>query len=230
MARAQKKLTKKDLRQDPLMKAVSEAQEVVQVHGRKIGIGTAFLVVVILAVLLFASMRNSANREALIAVAQARQSYMTSSIDSARVDLQAIVDRYKGTQGGGEALFSLAEIALMERRFEDALDLYRQFIKRYHIDPLLKLAAMEGEATVLEDLGRFEEAAEKYDRLVKEDGFGYVVPLALYHAGRCYASLGKMDLARERYRKVVEEYKDAPIRADAERELVHTEILKDLEG
>ncbi|MBZ0264189.1 tetratricopeptide repeat protein [bacterium] len=226
MARAQKKLTKKELRQDPLMKTIEQTQGWLAIHGKTTAIAVIAVVVIAFGIGIFGNMKKAANADAMLNVAKVRKLLTEDNKEQAETLLKQTIDRYKGTQGGAEALYTLAELNLASDSTEKALELFNQFERQYGDEFFLNLSALDGKATSLENLERFEEAAKTYDKLVAKDKIGHLKPLALYNAGRCYNLAGKTDLAKNRYQQVIDKYEDDDTADQAERELA----LLDLKG
>ncbi len=224
MARAQKKLTRKELRQDPLMKTVSQAQVWLDLHGRKLSIAIISVVVIALVVVIYNRMRVSANNDALLAMSQVRSILSENRREDAVKLMEQTADRFKGTQGAAEALYSLAEFNLADNKNEEALEYFDKFVRKYKNEHFLYVSALDGKATALENLGRIEEAAKTYDLVVANDHLGYVKPYALYDAGRCYALSGKPQIAKQRFQKVIDEFERSKIKPGAERELAKLEL------
>ncbi len=224
MAREQKKLTKKEIRQDPLVKAIGRARGWLDIHGRKITVITTAVIIGVIASLFYSSIRRSATNESQLALIQARWSMQTQDSLQILEALEDIAAQFKGTPGGAEATFSLAEMALAEGRNEEALELYREFHRRYKKDFLLANAALDGQAAALEKLERYAEAAEVHDRIVAGKQGAYLAPLALYHSGRCWRLAGDTAAALERYQRIIDDYESLPIAEEAVRELAILEL------
>jgi TolA-binding protein len=65
---------------------------------------------------------------------------------------------------------------------------------------------MTGIGACLENLGRFEEAAEHYRQAAEKYSDLFSAPYALLDAGRNYLSAGKKDKARSVFEKIIEAY------------------------
>ncbi|MDP8208999.1 MAG: tetratricopeptide repeat protein [Candidatus Electryonea clarkiae] len=219
MARAQKRVGRKEIRQDPLMKVVVKGRGWMDVHGNKAMIGVIALVVAIIAVIVVRNMRFSANDEAQVSLAQARQMLMENRETDALALFEETSTRFKGTQGGANALFSLAELKLADGENEEALEIFKRFEKKYGSEFMLNFGAMSGQAVALENLQRFDEAAVVFEKIASKDKYGHLQPYALYEAGRCWIRAGDETKAQGYFDRVVKEYPDSPEKRDAEREL-----------
>lgn len=211
MAREQKKLSKQELREDPLMKSVAQSQMWLSENGKTLAIVIgALLVVVIIAVVMLNS-RKQANAESLAELAQVKQTIATQPDVDVESKLEDLADTYKGTTGGAEALFTLADKKLSEGNNEDALELYERFTKEYPDVFMLTSAAYEGQATALSNMERWEEAAQLYDRVAGMKNTEHVRPIMLLEAARCWNEAGDTEKAEKRIDTLVDEYPDAAV-------------------
>jgi TolA-binding protein len=224
MALAQKKVSRKELKQDPLIKAVAHAQEMAPQIAKFVAIAAAAIVAIVIAVVLVNNSKTSANQDAAIAIAQARQALAENKRDQAEQIFEEASARYKGTTGGAEALYSLAEISMAKGEYQAALDLFTEFEKKYPKEFMLDIGSLSGIAAAQENLGNFEDAAIVYEKILKADKFGNYKALALYNAGRCWKLAANTEKAKEYFNRVVEEYPETDNKREAERELVALEI------
>ncbi|MBD3166008.1 tetratricopeptide repeat protein [bacterium] len=217
MARAQKRLKRKEIKQDPLVKTVADAELFFHQHGRKFMIAGGVLLVAVIVALFIGSMRESRNEESMSLLSETRGLINEGKTEQAKTALRGISNDYSGTTGGAEALFTLAQINLEEGNSEKAAEQYERFLEKYKGEYLLDLSAMDGYAVALENLERFEEAAAMYDRIIAKDKMGHLKPFALYKAGRCYREIGDFETAQARFQTVIDDYPDLRnLRHDAE--------------
>ncbi len=226
MARAQRKMTKKDLREDPLMTKIAEAQSWYELHGTKLIIAIAVIAIAFIGYTVTTNMKVSANEEALVSLSRARQLMSEDRMDEATSLIEENIDRFKGTQGAAESMYSLAEYKLQEGLSEEALVLYQTFEKKYNREFLLAEAALSGQGAALENLERYAEAAAVYQKLAKKDSFGHLVPVATYNAGRCWKLDGNLDEARKAWDLFVADYSNSSAAKDAQRELSLLDLEK----
>lgn len=208
------------------MKTVAKSQKWLDVHGRKLAIGIIGLVIVVMAVIIYNKVQSSATDDSLLAMSQARKMLAQGKKDQAEALMEHTYKQFKGTQGAAEALYSLAELKLAENDNETAEDLYGQFLKQYKKDKYLYMSALDGRAAALENLGNFEEAAKLYDKITTIDKIGYLVPIALNNAGRCYMKVGDKEKAKQRFQRILDEYERSKVKAEAEVHLAELELMK----
>ncbi|GBE29965.1 MAG TPA: tetratricopeptide repeat protein [Bacteroidetes bacterium] len=227
MAIRQKQLRKKELREDPLMTMISEAQLWLAVNGKKLAIGVLAAAVVIVAVVLLQNMREAADLESREAFADAQLEIAQTNPEDVIPPLLRVADDYQGTSGGSEALYTAAEMALNEQNSELAIELFSRFLKEYKGEYLLEAGASGGLATALENSGKFEEAADLYMKLADDKDARDYRYFALLNAGKAYAHAEQYDKARAAFNIVVNEQEQSNTRARAQEELARLDVIAD---
>ncbi len=219
MARAQKRLTKKELRQDPLIETAGKAKSFMDVHGRIVTISVAAVVALLVVAIVVSNIREVANDDALTSLAHVRKIVNQGRMEVAVDSLTVIADRYSGTQGGAEAVAQLAELHLSEGDSEAALEAFERLEREYKDSYLLLEAALSGQAAALENLGRFEEAAQRFEQLYRKNKFGHAKPYALFESGRLWVLAGNPDEAKRSFQRLLDNYEETPFDRDAELQL-----------
>lgn len=227
MARAQKKLNRKELREDPLVTYTVQAQSWLQRNWVKsvLVIGAIALVIVVASAL--TSSKKAHESEAVMALADLGNEAVALANDTTGAlnqKLEEFADDFKGTNAAAQALLNLAEMKLHDGENEAALEVYEKFLKQYSRTYMLTAAALEGKATALENLEHWEEAAGLYDRLLSEKDAKHATPFNLLASGRCWAKAGNVETARERYTQLTEEFKNSASARTADIELAKLDM------
>ncbi|MCB2212353.1 tetratricopeptide repeat protein [bacterium] len=232
MARQQKRLKKQELREDPLMTALTNAQIWLAEHGKKLAIGVVVVAVVVVAVVMLGNMRTEADLESRRAFAEAQLELAQTNPEDMIPPLLRVADEYSGTSGGAEALYTAAEMALNNLDNERAAELFQRFLDEYSSEYLLPEGAMGGLATAYMNLGQYQEAADTYIKLANDKRASHYRYFALLNAAEAYVKLEQYDKAREVLNTVVEE-KSATVsdfRTRAQEELARIDVLADSVG
>ncbi|MFH0883724.1 MAG: tetratricopeptide repeat protein [bacterium] len=203
MAREQKRLTRKELKEDPLMTALSEAQQWFDLHGTKLIIGAIIVAVAIFGSIFYGRIRASAEQEGAASLMDVGTKAQDQSTQTLVAPLMEVADNYKGTQAGADAVFALAQLAIQENDWEKALDYFERFENEYGDLYLSGSAALMGHATTLENLGRRDEAAVLYDKVASRKDAHFASEFALLSAARCWAMSGDTAAARDRNNRVI---------------------------
>lgn len=215
MARKQKKISRQELREDPLMKTLAQSQSWLEIHGKKLAIVVGAVVVVAAIAFAVISSRQATEHESRLALAQV--SAKAAELDSLQLknELQKVVEDYSGTSGAAEAMYNLGQIALNNGNNEEAVRIFEEFSRKYRDEFMLSISALSARATALENLERYEEAARLHDQVSTKKQASYVWARALVDAGRCYMLAGDTATARDRLEQVEQEYAQSPAASDA---------------
>ncbi|MCB2198974.1 tetratricopeptide repeat protein [bacterium] len=216
MARQQKKLSKQELREDPLMKSVAQTQVWLEQNSKWLAIGVAAVVAVVIISVMMINSRHAANAESMAELASVRQTLTNQPDADVTEQLDDVATTYKGTSGGAEALIAIADLALNDGDNEKALEAYERFIKEYPSSYMLTAAAYEGKATALSNLEQYEEAAEVYDRVLRMDDATHVKANLLLKAARCYEKDGQLEEALKRVDQALETEPTASVKTEAD--------------
>ncbi|MFH1145294.1 MAG: tetratricopeptide repeat protein [Candidatus Eisenbacteria bacterium] len=154
-------MTKEELREDPVLERIQKLVDF-SAHNSRWLIGAAIVVVaVIVAVSALHRSQIRGQREAARYLSEAQASYMRGNLPAAESQLRQLVDGYGGTPAGSMGRVYLGDVLRALARPEEALKLYADAEKGSAVQ---QTAALRGRAAALEDLGRFAEASEAYER------------------------------------------------------------------
>ncbi len=159
------RLTKQQLKEDPLMKGTAEAADFAAHHAKLLFAGAAALVVLALVVFFVRTSGHRADDQTSGLLAEAWADYNQGNLDGAAAGLDDILDRAGGTMAGKRALLLYGDVRYDQGRYEDAETYYRRAASAFKADPLQAMAARRGLAASLENEKKYAEAAETYQTL-----------------------------------------------------------------
>jgi len=176
-------------------------------HGHKIIVGLAILVVIGLGVggyLLYQNVRNS----------RANNSYLNAKDIGA---WQRVVRKYPGTSAAGNAWLRIGAAQAQAGDFKTSDTSFQTFIHDFPNHPFLPNAYM-ALAENAESENRPEDALKGYEEIATKFGTTSVAPLALFNQGRLTEAAGKLEAARAIYENVVQRYPESYFAAGLARE------------
>jgi tetratricopeptide (TPR) repeat protein len=206
---ATKKLTKRQLKEDPVMKTAFEWLDFTEKHMRIVLIAAAVIVVAGALAYIVRHGRASAERSAASQLAQARGELQQGNIESALTIADQILDRAAGTQAGREALLLRADGALLLGRNEEAVTYFERLLRDAD-DPILKGSAMRGLAGALEQSGQPMKAAERYVEAGHKYAMGGEAAYDLMAGARAYRMAGDPAKAVVLYDEIQQKYPKFP--------------------
>jgi TolA-binding protein len=116
--------------------------------------------------------------------------------------LQSIITDFRGHPASAEAMMRLADLHYQEEQYDQAADVYRQFMQSFPRHPFRE-SALLGLAAVEETRGNLTTAKAEYERLLTAHPNGYTAMSARMGMARCAEALGQKKEARQLYEELV---------------------------
>ena len=124
---------------------------------------------------------------------------------------EILVAEHKGTSAAGQGAVFLANRYFNQGRFNEAKNLYEQFLDQYgDTDEVLFFAAWSGIAGCLESQEEFVSAAKKYEQYADQYG-GEQASLALIDAARCYGLAGDATAQKNALTRITINFPTSPV-------------------
>jgi outer membrane protein assembly factor BamD (BamD/ComL family) len=200
-----KRISRKELKHDPLLDSASKVTRLVEHHLPKVLIGLVALVVVILVSMMVVRARRATELDAAAALTSASQALNSGLIEQAAQQMAEVVRDYPGTRSAGAATCYLGTIAYEQGNLDEALQHFEEYLSRYGGTGNLRLVALEGKASVHEQHREFALAAQVYRDLASE---ARDVPEAfsrfMLNAMRCYRSAADWENTRLAATEIIE--------------------------
>lgn len=208
MLQPRKKLTKKEMRRDPLLETIENGRLFYDQNKRNINTGAIVLIVLILLGWGWQNNRESTRNEALLASTKAVAAYMNGNQAGAQDALQAVSDQYKAKDGTALSVYFLG-VAKLDSNLYDAATIQFNKLVQNADSPILKAAGLLKLAYLKEIQDDFAGAAILYEKASKIGEYASKNE-ALIAAGYNYRRAGKPDDAK----RVVKAVDDKKLTAD----------------
>ena len=191
MVKPQKRLTRRELKQDPLLEGVYRAQHWWQQNRAAAVRYGLFAIVLLVVVYKWSDWRGDKEAAASTAVGIAHIDFGLANYRDV-VDLLAPqVEEYAGLSSFEQGLYLLARSELFLGDSAQAEVHYRLFLEEYDADPLIRAGALAGLGIILEGQGDHSQAAELFGRASRSAPTNSMkVRYALY-AGRNHLLAGE---------------------------------------
>jgi tetratricopeptide (TPR) repeat protein len=199
------RLTKQQLKHDPLMDRTAETADFIASHSRTLIFGVLALVLIAAGITYFRTSRERAEDRATGVLADARIDYGRGALEPAAARLDDLLNRMGGTKAGRQGLLLYGNVRYDQGRFAEAETYYREALEHFEEDPLFGPAAKRGLAASLENEGRFAEAAALYRELSSDSAGGEIRAGFLIDAARNEQLAGNTTAALEIYDSVAED-------------------------
>lgn len=203
-----KKLSKRKMKEDAFVTFSFRAVDFVKKHKSKFILGAVIVVAVFVGTAYITSSRKAADKQAsrqfLAGVLQQRRANYTGAVAA----YEDLLSRYSGTSSGKLALLYLGHARFELGQFEQASDAYERYLSKEKKDDLTRAHANRGLAACMENTGKFQEAAELYERIARTLDQAAAAPDDLMFAARCWKLAGDPGRAMDLLQEIVDSYPD----------------------
>jgi tetratricopeptide (TPR) repeat protein len=206
-AKLMSRLTRRELREDPILTALTDASDWFQAHAREVLIGVGAVVVVVVAVVLWQSQGRHNEEAASELLLRANYQMNIGDVNGAMASYKEIQGRYAGTPSARRALRDEGDAQFIMGRFADAQKLYQKYLDKVGEKGIEGRGGLSGVAACLEQQRKFEPAAEAYAKLGGMKDGGEMNTLALWAEARCWVAANKLDKAEAAYQRIIDEHR-----------------------
>ena len=158
-------MTKEELREDPVLERIQKMIGFAEHNSRWLIAGAIVIIAVLVGVTMLHRAQLRSAQDATRYLADAQASYMRGNMPAAESQLRQVIDSYGGTPSGRMARVYLGDALRAQDRPEEALSAYQEAASSAKDNALLRTAALRGQAAALEDLGRYGESSQIYERV-----------------------------------------------------------------
>lgn len=218
-----KKITKKQMKEDKLVKTVFKTGEYIQKNPKPFYIGGSAVAIVFIAVILYMWNVDKKNTQAAGYVARAAISFDSGQTNQAITDLKTVIDDYSSTKSAGDACFTLANIYFENKNYQEALPYFLKMIENYPVDKMKVAAAAAGAGACNEQMGKRQEAGRYFRMAADQYPDKMWAPGYLLEAGRNYRAAGDLEAAKQAYNYIIDNYQTSREFNTAKRSLAEIE-------
>ncbi len=140
MLKPKRKITRKEIKVDPMLESLASANEHFNTHKQTYVRGGAVIVIGILAVIFYMNRHSVAIHEANTALGKALISWETNDLDNAKFQFELLLDEYGHTVSGEQGAYYLGLIALKNGDTEMARTNLETFVNSNSV-PILEASA-----------------------------------------------------------------------------------------
>jgi tetratricopeptide (TPR) repeat protein len=127
-----------------------------------------------------------------------------------RKDLVRLVSEAKTRHVRDMGIYLLASILFDEKKYQESLERYLEFIDESSSDTLFVPLAVNKAAICLEEMGKYDQAISLISKYSENKDFLVIMDQMIYNAGRLYALKGDAAKAREFFNKLRIDYPQSP--------------------
>jgi predicted negative regulator of RcsB-dependent stress response len=208
------KMTKEELREDPVLEGLNKLKKFIDERGFFLLIVVLVAIAGITATQVFRRMGTRAEQRAAVLLLDGEGQYQQGNVSDALAKFKQAYENQKGATNGKIGLLRAADCQAELGSAADAKALYEKFLASPPKDGLLRASGMRGLAGVLDSMGDHERAAKTYLDAAAIEG-SPLRPDDLVSAGYAFVDAGKWAEAKSAFQKVIESYNDSPRARDA---------------
>jgi TolA-binding protein len=196
------KITKRQMKEDPLVTAAFRATDLWERHGNRILVAGGAVALLGLLAFFMSQARAKAEEKASGDLFRATLAVNQSDYDAAVPMLKEIVDNQPGTDAAREATLYLGDSYLAQHKPTDAAASYRKYLEKAGGNRVRARVGYYALGTALEDAGQFVPAAEAYADAARRSSSDNERGRAMLAQGRCLMKAGQTAKATELYKAI----------------------------
>ena len=196
------KMTKRQMKEDPLVTAAFRATDLWERHGSRILVALGAVALLGLLAFFMGQARAKAEEKASGDLFRATLSVNQGEYDSAIPMLREIVDNQPGTDSAREAMLYLGDSYLAQHKPTDAATWYRKYLEKVGGDRVKARLGRYALGTALEDAGEFVAAADAYAEAARRSTTDNERGRAMLAQARSLLRAGQTAKAAELYKVV----------------------------
>ena len=216
MLKARKRISKRQIKEDKFVTFYFKALDFYKAHSSKVTIGLIAISAIIILIFFLIQSKKTAELNASEQLARANTEIGRGELQQAVDILSNMSENYSGTRSASKGVYLLAYTYFQKGEYENAITSFEKYLDDYADDSILSSAAYSGLGACYEQLGKFLEAAQSYEKGATKFTDNYNAPQQLMDAGRCYKLENRVADARKCYQTVIDNYPESTFKSDAE--------------
>ena len=224
MLKKQKKLVRKEIKEDKLVEVYYKSQSFFEDNKSKIITYAGVLAIVVIAVILFMNYRTGQNEDAGLHLSKVMELYdagdylgaIEGKKDVKLLGLKEIVAEYGSTDNGEIAKIYLANSYANLGKPDEALKYYQDYSGDIEIYTASSLA---GQASYYSSKNEFEKAADLYIKASKVSKTDVMNSDYMFQAAINYFEAGDKEQAKNLFQTIKDDYKTSAVYAQVDRYL-----------
>ena len=226
MLKPKKKITRQEIKKDPVLEWIAKAENYIRENGKLLSyVALGVVVVAVVSVLLMRSKRT-ANLEAAGKLGIAEMALTRGDYENALIQLEDLVDTYKGTRSADIATLLLAQTHLDQGEYESAEGYFRDYIDARGADPLMLASAYNGLGICAENHDDMEGAAAYFAKAAGKATYKFQEHEYGINQARSLIKLGKIAEAESLVQHLLEDEPEYQNRNVLERLSARISVLK----
>jgi TolA-binding protein len=221
-AKTKGRLTKKEMKQDRLVKLTIDLEKFYVDHQKLVLTVAVAVLVVIAGVILVRKSMESSRLEAAYKVTMAKASFGSGQLDNAAAAFQTLATSGSGVVAA-ESKYFLGRIAYEQGKYSQAVDEFNGYFKDFSGTDELNVGAYAGLGSSYEALEKYADAAQEYQKAADKYPKNPAAVELLMDAARVYQKLNQPEKAIPLLRKIRDSYPESSLAQQARQQLASLE-------
>jgi TolA-binding protein len=219
MLKKYKRITRKEMKKDPLVLFTAQAAEYLRGEWIKIASIVGVVVLIVAVAVLFGQGRKKGEMNAYDAAMTAMQNNAPEATDL----LKRVVSKYGGSVSASEALIYLGNRYYQQKDLANSEKCYTEYVKKYANDPVNGFNAYSNLGGIYEEKGDFKTAAQTYEKYVEKFSGSVFAPMMYLNAGKAYLNAKDTEAAKRNFQKLSDSNEDSREKQEA---LAYLEMMQ----
>jgi TolA-binding protein len=219
MLKKYKRITRKEMKKDPLVLFTAQAAEYLRGEWIKIASIVGVVVLIVAVAVLFGQGRKKGEMNAYDAAMTAMQNNAPEATDL----LKRVVSKYGGSVSASEALIYLGNRYYQQKDLANSEKCYTEYVKKYANDPVNGFNAYNNLGGIYEEKGDFKTAAQTYEKYVEKFSGSVFAPMMYLNAGKAYLNAKDTEAAKRNFQKLSDSNEDSREKQEA---LAYLEMMQ----
>lgn len=220
MLKAQKKLTKKEIKEDKFVEAAMQARAYVEDNYKQVSLITAAVFIAFLLIMGYNYVHTQTSERSSTLLGQAQLEYQNMNYTKARGILDRLENEYAGTDAAEKGLLLLANLHYQQDKYSEAADSYMAFTDAYSGSDILVASGYAGYAACQEQMANNAAAAEFYLKAQHSDPDFVEASNYLYLAALNFITIDDFAAAKDALDRIINDYPDSQREQDAKAQLI----------
>lgn len=195
MLQPRKKITRKEMRRDPLLESYEKSRRYYEANKRNINAGIVVIIVLIILGWGWQNNRKEMRNDAELSATKAIAAYISGQTMGVEEELQSVYERYEGKNGTDLSVYYLGIMKLDSSKY-DAAQMMFESLRKNSDSKIIKSAALLKLAYIKEVQNDYAGAARLYEEAARIGKFT-ARNEAMIAAGYNYYRAGNADAARK---------------------------------
>lgn len=221
-----KKASKRELKEDKLVKSVLNLVIYIQEHSFISMVLAGALIVGIAVLWGLNYTQKKASEAAFDKLGVAQLAFRGGAFAEAKDSLRAVVEKYKSTKAARIALYYLAYLNYLDGNYDLAIENYERFLKKRIKFPDLEASALFGMGAAYEAKGDNKKAAEIYDKILSSYPDYFNMEEVLLALARVYKALGDSSKTLFYYEECLKKYPESMRKEEIKQAILELSLRK----